>query len=257
MSIRNPRQALFLRADANALGGYLEAPNERFITTLAPVSLPVVGGSATARSDEFHLEHFVSVGAAYSSVFAKPHGPDGITSTLVQTVVERLNILNVVTADRIVAQVAVTSFPERAESYISYAGTSFQGLRIAGFACRAVLAVKSRVSPFPSASTADSSQVGQPVEPFAPFDFSVVERIELVDGGLAEFPGSISGKNTVDIPGFGRFVFGAGRASWDSLQFAAVRADLGCPVEGAVAAGSISSGYIPPKTMKKGHGGPP
>jgi hypothetical protein len=235
MHANDPRKGYFLLADANALGGYLEEPFERFIPTLAAVSLPVVGGFTTARSDEYHLDHIVGCASAHTLVSGKSHRADGSISVLLKAVIERLNILDVVTADRIVAQLSVTILPDDQGTTISFAGTSFHGLRIAGFPCRVVTTTGK------GSRDDDGGQA-----------FSIVERIELVDPDGGEFPGSFHDNNTVDIPGFGRFHFGEGLASRDLLQFVAVRAELGCPVKGSVAAGSLAA-----KSKKKGHPDPP
>ena len=80
------------RADASALGGFLEEPFEKNIPTLAPVSLSAVGGFATARSEAFNLDQIVSCSSAYTRVSGREH-EDGSVSILVASVVEDLNIL--------------------------------------------------------------------------------------------------------------------------------------------------------------------
>jgi hypothetical protein len=254
MHANDPRKGYFLLADANALGGYLEEPFERFIPTLAPVSLPIVGGFTTARSDEFHLDHIVGCGSAHTLVSGKSHRADGSISVLLKAVIERLNILDVVTADRIVAQLSVTTLPDDKGTIISFAGTSFHGLRIAGFPCRVVTNSGPNSGPKGAENTA-AATAGAAAAPNRDRAerFSIVERIELVDPDGGEFPCVIEDDgNTVEIPGFGRFYFGEGLASQDLLQFVAVRAELGCPVKGAVAAGTLAT-----KSKKKGHPDPP
>jgi hypothetical protein len=61
-SFRQNRSYSF-RVDANALGGFLEEPLRKIIPTVAPVSLPAVGGFATARSEGFNLDDIVWNGA--------------------------------------------------------------------------------------------------------------------------------------------------------------------------------------------------
>jgi hypothetical protein len=95
------------RADANALGGFLEKPFEKNIPTLAPVSLPAVGGFAMARSEAFTLDEIVTCSSAYTRVSGRENAKDGSVSILVTAVVEGLNLLEVVTARRIVAQVSI------------------------------------------------------------------------------------------------------------------------------------------------------
>jgi hypothetical protein len=86
------------RADANALGGFLEAP-PKIVHTLVPVSLPAVGGFATARSEGFNLDEIVSCSSAYTRVSGSEHRADGSISMLATAVVEGLNLLEVVTAE--------------------------------------------------------------------------------------------------------------------------------------------------------------
>ncbi len=122
----------FRRADANALGGFLEEPFEKIIPTLAPVSPPrgrrICSGALRARSA---LDEIVSCACAHTRVSGREHA-DGSISILVAAVVEDLNILEVVRAERIVAQVSI-SIPDRAGPLkFSLAGTGFEGLRLAG-----------------------------------------------------------------------------------------------------------------------------
>jgi hypothetical protein len=236
---KDPRKGYFLLADANALGGYLEEPLERLIPTLAPACLPIVGGLTTARSEEFHLDHIVGLGAAQTLVSGRLHGPKGSSAVLLKAVIERLNILDVVTADRIVTQLSITTFDDDRKPQLAFAGTSFHGLKIAGFACRAVL--NGGPKGLGSVRPTDTSQSSGGAEIFTLASFSIVERIELVDGDGGEFPGVFCDTNQVDVPGFGRFHFGEGQVSQDLLQFVGVRAELGCPVKGSVAAGSLSA----------------
>ena len=55
----------------------------------------------------------------------------GASVTLATSVVENLNILNVVTADRVVAQISTTHFPDQYVPEVTFLGTHFENLRIA------------------------------------------------------------------------------------------------------------------------------
>jgi hypothetical protein len=120
-------------ADATALSGFLRLPFEREIKPLGRVSLSPKGGYHAAQEREFHLESAVSYRSAYTQVGGnrelKPtHG----WTTLATSVVEGLNVFDVVTADRVVAQVS-TEHPEVGYTpSISFLGTRFENLRIAG-----------------------------------------------------------------------------------------------------------------------------
>jgi hypothetical protein len=128
------KPVFYFQADANALGGVLKTPEPKIIPPQASVSLPAVGGFATARSGEFNLEHIVSMKSAYTRVSGREAERDeegSLASILVTSVIEGFNVLDVVTADRIVAQVAVEC-PVVGRRRISVAGSHFEGLRVAG-----------------------------------------------------------------------------------------------------------------------------
>jgi hypothetical protein len=122
----------YFHAEASALGGRIEQPFQQLIPVQAPLSLPPVGGFATARVEGFRVDGIVSFEAAYTQVSGSAKSKNGPWSTMVTSVVEGLNVLNIFTADRIVAQLA-TEHP--AEGYIpkvTFAGTKFEGVQIAG-----------------------------------------------------------------------------------------------------------------------------
>ncbi|MGO9935955.1 MAG: choice-of-anchor P family protein [Steroidobacteraceae bacterium] len=229
------------RADANALGGFLEQPFEKIIPTLAPVSLSPVGGFATARSEAFNLDEIVSCSAAYTRVSGREQPADGSVSILVAATVERLNILEVLTAERIVAQVSISITNDNEPLKFSLAGTSFEGLRLAGRDSRPKL--NSRLHQPGSGACSqgltltcqDIRQTGQ--EP--PDDGTVL--CSLVDG----FDGAGSNEGSghiVEIPGFGRIILGQLVVSSKSVQLVAIRAELGCPIVGQIGVCAVGGG---------------
>jgi len=208
------------RADANALGGFLEEPFHKVIPTLAPVSLPAVGGFATARSEAFNLDEIVSCSSAYSRVSGTEHHADGSISILTTAVVEDLNLLEVVTAERVVAQVSISIPAGSSEFQISLTGSRFEGLWLAGRPCQPTLNAKLNPPGGLPLKWQDVQKAGQ-----AGGGKPLCSLVDGVDGN----PGHI-----VDIPGFGRIFLGELRVSFDSVQLVAIRAELGCPVKGKV-----------------------
>jgi len=253
------------RADANALGGFLEAPLPKIVHALVPVSLPAVGGFATARSEGFNLDEIISCSSAYTRVSGAEHRADGSISMLATAVVEGLNLLEVVTAKRIVTQLSISIPKGNHGLRISLAGSRFEGLRLAGRDSQPTLNAK--LNPpagvrltWQDIQTAGQSQAEHLIESFKArgdkdADQWAEERhgwmtvdpppggsgnllCSLVDGFGGE--GSIATcGHIVEIPGFGRFFFGELRVSHDSAQLVAIRAELGCPVTGKI---SICSG---------------
>ena len=247
-------------ADANALGGFLEEPLRKIIPTVAPVSLPAVGGFATARSEGFNLDEIVSCSSAYSRVSGTEHHEDGSISILTTAVVEDLNLLEVVTAKRIVTQLSISIPKGNHGLRISLAGSRFEGLRLAGRDSEPT--PNAKLNPpagmcltWQDIQTAGQSQAEQLIEIFKARGDKDADRwaeerhgwmtVDPPPGGsgnlLCSLVDGFGGKGSiascghiVEIPGFGRFFFGELRVSHDSAQLVAIRAELGCPVKGKV-----------------------
>jgi hypothetical protein len=120
-------------AEATILSGHLQLPLVQQIKPQAHANLPDEGGYISQRADNYRLESVLSFRSAYTQVAGnrstKPY--QGWT-TLTTTAVEGLNVLDVVTADRVVGQ-TITEHP--LEGYVptvSFLGTRFENLRIAG-----------------------------------------------------------------------------------------------------------------------------
>jgi len=130
----------YFHAEAHALTGKLELPFKEEIKKQAFVKLE---GKLAELSNEqrnyfsqhaknFRLEGIISYAAAHTQVSgheSKKH--KGASVTLATSVVEDLNVLNVVTADRVVAQISTTHFPNQYSPEVTFLGTHFENLRIA------------------------------------------------------------------------------------------------------------------------------
>jgi hypothetical protein len=122
----------FYHADANAIGGRIERPFEQIVPVQAPLSLPAVGGYATARSEDFRFQGILSFQAAQTHVAGSFNERNGSWTTIVSAAIENLNVLNVVTADRVVAQISTEHPREGYTPKVSFVGTQFVNLRIGG-----------------------------------------------------------------------------------------------------------------------------
>jgi hypothetical protein len=140
-------------ASAHALSGQFFRPVQRIIEVQAPSVLPSIGGLGSSRVDNFRFDEFVSFKAGYTHVLGSEmevknergvvvrdgQGQPRIAhTTQVTATVEGLNILDVVTADRIVARLTSVHDAEdrgaKGEPRILLLGSRFENLRIAG--CR-------------------------------------------------------------------------------------------------------------------------
>jgi hypothetical protein len=120
-------------AEATVLSGHLQLPLAQKIEPQAHSKLAEAGGYFNQRSDGYRLESVVSFSSAYSHVSGnRSLKPGEGWHTLTTTVVEGLNVMEVLTADRVVGQM-ITHHP--LEGYvpsISFLGTHFENLRING-----------------------------------------------------------------------------------------------------------------------------
>jgi hypothetical protein len=132
MSEANGRQHLY-NADAKILEGHLRIPLIQDIKPQAPATLTEKGGYVAQQLEDYWLESVISFKHAYTQVAGNPDPKPGHGwSTLSTTVVEGLQVLEVLTADKVVGQI-ITEHP--LEGYvpsISFLGTRFENLRIAG-----------------------------------------------------------------------------------------------------------------------------
>lgn len=130
---QNPKRNHTFHAEATALHGRLQRPLDQIVPPQAYIKLKEHGGYQSLDSDRYRLEGLISFSNAYTQVTGnvelKPgHG----WATLATSVIENLNILEVVTADRVVAQVATEHPLEGYVPKITFLGSRFENLRIAG-----------------------------------------------------------------------------------------------------------------------------
>jgi len=120
-------------AEAAILEGHMRLPLAQKIKPQAYVKLPEEGGYFAQRAADYGLEAVISFRSAYTQVAGNPDDKPGHGwSTLVTSVVEELNILDVVTADRVVGQIATEHPLIGYVPHVTFLGTRFENLRIAG-----------------------------------------------------------------------------------------------------------------------------
>ncbi len=123
----------FFHAHAHALGGRFTRPFSQPLNAQAATSLPVSGGYGSAHVDNFRFEHLLSFRSASSQVAGSHHDADGSHTTLATSIIEGLNVLDMVTADRVVARLSIHHPPDHGESTFVFLGSRFENLVIAGF----------------------------------------------------------------------------------------------------------------------------
>lgn len=120
-------------ANAHILAGHLQLPLEQPIQPQEMATLSEDGGYLSQHSVRYNVEGVIAFRKAYTQVAGHRDVKPGHGWTTVATsVIERLNILEVVTADRVVAQISTEHPLEGYVPIVTFLGTRFENLRIAG-----------------------------------------------------------------------------------------------------------------------------
>ena len=263
-------------AEATVLSGNLLLPVPQSIEPQTHAKLDPKGGYFAQRSDGYRLVSVISYRGASSHVAGnKSHKPGEGWYTLTTTVVEGLNVMEVLTADRVVGQ-TITQHPLKGYMpSISFLGTRFENLRIAGIPVElewdldifgpmpindqsyaSEAGVVSRVSRqydrilrnknLPAALQERYNRLSATLGSAEAIECSLVNRV----AGL--FPGTIAG-NMITIPGFGTITLGkltvkhedpiasAKTHKKTTFTLTMIELNLGCVIEGRLAIGGGSS----------------
>ncbi len=249
------------QANAIAAWGHITRPFCEPIPTQAALALPVTGGYGSTRVDGFRYKEILSFGAAYTEVIGSEHGPDGPFDTLALTAVEKLNILDVVTCDRLVARISSRRDIASDEPEITTLGSRFERLRIgnhffeeldlgAGMLCDCVTWKKLQAA----------LQDGAKRETLAKAAMAAPngERVATPDGkqmpnsiGFSLAPGCGRAASIKDVPWripveqVGTVYLGEFFVSEYSRQLVMLRVQLGCPLAGDGGAGGAGGGGVP------------
>ena len=134
----SPVRRFHYHASAHVFSGRFTRPFEHQIDVQGASALPITGGHGQARVENFQFREFLSFRRAYTHVSGAPaeeKAEDGkkytTYNTLVTSTVEGLNLLDVVTADRIVARLYSKHREGEAEGSFNMVGSRFERLRIA------------------------------------------------------------------------------------------------------------------------------
>jgi hypothetical protein len=215
---------------------------------------------------EFNHHNIVSCKTSFSRVSGKPNGlaaegaapnPSGWT-TQTTSIVEGFNLLQVVTADRIVAQVTVEHPADGSPWRYSFAGSHFSGLRVAGKDVTLSLSpellenaagltwddlvkigetqatdldANKDASPWAKASMKWMLPASSPGKN-GQLLCSLVSKVK--DTGLGK-----SFAHYLDIPNIGKIFLAELIAHPKSVQLTMLRAELGCHVNGDLSAGTV------------------
>jgi hypothetical protein len=263
-------------ADASALGGFLENPF-RHIPTPSSVALSSSGGTTTHEAGEFHFEDRVHAKASYTHASGKHVKRNGPWTQHVSSVVEGFDLFGRVTADRLVAQIAIEHPEIKGPRMFSFAGSRIENLRIDGkpvsvtFNPTLAPAHERNVAAYNQDSTYNPDtewstlwktahtqganllqQPGVPAWIRERFGWAIAEEnsggptrhghtvgslVDQIEGLEPE----LSFGHYIDVPDLGRIFLAQVRIYPHSANLTMLRAELGCDVTGVIDAGSAGS----------------
>jgi hypothetical protein len=121
-------------ASAFGVSGELRRPAQRSIAAQASTTLAPGGGRGFDRVDNFQLDGTLSFRAAYTEVGGSFDECHNVHTSYASSVIEYLNIADIVKADKVVSRMTVYAPEEGSDDELSFdiTGSHFENLRICG-----------------------------------------------------------------------------------------------------------------------------
>jgi hypothetical protein len=132
------RVPFLFHAHGHALSGGFRHPLFSLIPSQASAALSTIGGHATAQVENFHHQDFVRFKSAHTHISGKRRRDETFV-THASTVIEGLNILGMLTAERIVSRLTSIHSPKEPEGHIIAEDSRFEGLKINGEDVKVIL----------------------------------------------------------------------------------------------------------------------
>jgi hypothetical protein len=122
-------------AEAHVLSGHLQRPIEQKIEKHAPVALSDRRGGHLVRfTQDVSIEGLISFTKGQTRVSGSRSLKNNGWVTLSTSIIEGLNVFEVITADRVVSQVSTEHPYENGHfPHVTFLGTQFNNLRVSGF----------------------------------------------------------------------------------------------------------------------------
>jgi hypothetical protein len=122
-------------AEAHVLSGHLQRPIEQKIERHAPVTLnDRRGGHLTRFAEEVSIEGLITFTKGHTRVSGARSLKNNGWVTLSTSILEGLNVFEIITADRLVSQVSTDHpYKDGHVPHVTFLGTQFTNLRVGGF----------------------------------------------------------------------------------------------------------------------------
>jgi hypothetical protein len=248
--VPSPSPSLFhFHGCAHVFSGQFTRPFHEQIDAQAQSTLPMTGGHGCARSENFRFREFITFKAGYTHVSGGFQADDESNNTLVTSTLEGLNMLDVLTADRMVCRLYSKHHKRVAEGNITMHGSKFENLRICGYPVNIELDFKlfEGLQTFKDAreqfaKKGDFWKIAK--DPFQSGDTlpdqgeNGVFLCSLVKNMDVDYPGVERCGHSLYIPGFGRVYFAEVFLSHGERTLTMLRFELGSSTSGSGSGGS-------------------
>jgi hypothetical protein len=234
-------------AHGQAFSGEFRHPLWSVIPAQASATLATIGGHATARVEGFHFQDFVCFKSAHTHISGKRRRDETFV-THASTVVKGLNILGMVTAERIVSRLTSVHSPREPEGHIIAEDSRFEGLKINGEDVKVILRhdllVKCKTFSDLTKGIAGDKKSGKIVAVDEDRQVAVCSLVEKIETKLK---GVDVKQHLIDVKNFGKIFLAEIFAEPGTRTLTMLRLELGSPhVADLVAAETTTNGQPTP-----------
>jgi hypothetical protein len=241
---------------AFASSGKITLPVQETMEAQASLSVPLTGGHASSRVQNFRHRNYFSFCSAETHVVGSYSEKDKAYGTLAATTIEGLNIMDVVTCDRLVARLTTKHPADQSDPSFIALGSRFENLRIAGHRIEVDLATDV-FAEYPTWTKLGDGKAKKDLDKLA-FVPLKADTFRQPHGSIAcalarnldKLPGGLRRKgHGIYVPHFGTVYLGQYFASRNMHRLLMLHVELGCSVEGGSSAGgSDGNGGWPPSS---------
>lgn len=245
-------------ASGYALSGHFHRPVQVPIPAQASLALPVEGGHAHSRVDNFDIPRIASIKSAYTHLSGSwQDPPDTATTripdtatTSVTVVIEGMKILDFLSVDRMVTRVTseYKLDNKNSESHIIAVGSHFDNLRLGGYEVKVTLRHDLLCDSRTFEDLKKNVKKNRKAREIVKFGDEVLlcSLVEKIETDLENVPGVEIEGHVIRIPHFGEVALAEVFASRGTRTLTMLRFKLGSPDGGGGSSGGGTTNGRPP-----------
>ena len=236
-------------SEGHAFSGEFRHPTWSIIPAQASAALPTIGGHAESASENFRFLDYVRFRHAHTHISGKKRISDSSESyvTHVTSVIEDLDILGMVQAERIIARLTSIHRVGDPEPHITADDSRFEGLRINNQNVKVTLRHNLLIENKTAADVigkgiASDKKNGRMVGIDAERKVAVCS---LVDKIQTKLPGVNAKKHLIEVKNFGRIYLAELFVAESTRTLTMLRLELGSPHVATITSGEVLSNGQP------------